>query len=797
MANTGDPWVLNVQKWVNEKFSGESGYTEIEENGLTGWNTIYALLHGLQITLEVGSTANNFGTGTINAFNAFVSANGDIKERTAEQDAELKSKLLDMTGTVDKEQIEKLIDQYDKIHGIIQGALLCKGYNIGATKPTGNFYGGTASAIKKLKEDAGVIDDSSVVTLNIMKSLMSMDYFYSYDQSERAQNIVAMQRYLNRNYEEYIGSLRPCDGVYSRGTNVALIYAIQYEENMPDTTANGNCGPATRGALPTLVVKETNTEKSSGKDFNGKAYSTASLEKFKKLAIMALYFNGYGSGSLESGLNQEAIKEFQSKYGIDTTGKIDYTTWLSLLVSCGDTSRKAIACDCATQIKSNNINVLKANGYKYVGRYLIGAYKKDDGTIAGKGLTTNELQILFSNGIRVFPIYQSSANYASYFTGSQGTNDAKKAVKHADRLKIQFGAIIYFAVDYDATGVEIQNKIIPYFKAIFEEFMNSGKGKYRVGVYGTRNLCTQVCEAGYACSSFVSDMSTGFSGNLGFPIPDNWALDQFYTTTISSNGVSIEIDKDGLSGKYLGISQENSRTQGVEDSDDFNAEFKDSYINLEGAAHGRILINRSSTSVPVYEATQPNLNEDGIPVVPILAPAGKILGYIKPNDIYVFYQNSNPANNNMHEVLFNNGTDVISGFIRGAYGSVSITADINTSEAIEPHILSGHEPFTCVEYLPDTNEYKLHLFDSTDTREFYINKPVPYYDGSGNYKGMLNVGDKVLIKKNNFINCGFSRPWTTRIDGIKERGQSEFKNYSGYASIGLEYAGSGSERAWY
>ena len=71
-------------------------------------------------------------------------------------------------------------------------------------------------------------------------------------------------------------------------------------------------------------------------------------------------------------------------------------------------------------------------------------------------------------------------------------------------------------------------------------FMSKCGGKYRLGIYGSRNVCTRVCNAGYACSSFVSDMSTGFSGNLGFTIPNNWAFDQFATTTISSNGKSIE-----------------------------------------------------------------------------------------------------------------------------------------------------------------------------------------------------------------------------------------------------------------
>ena len=84
--------------------------------------------------------------------------------------------------------------------------------------------------------------------------------------------------------------------------------------------------------------------------------------------------------------------------------------------------------------------------------------------------------------------------------------------------------MIYFAVDYDATDPQVSSHILPYFKAVTQSL----GGGYRVGIYASRNICTRVARAGYAVASFVSDMSTGFSGNLGFPIPSNWVFDQFY-----------------------------------------------------------------------------------------------------------------------------------------------------------------------------------------------------------------------------------------------------------------------------
>lgn len=745
-ATNGDPYVLEVQKWVNDTYRGKTGYTEIPENGKTGWTTIYALLHALQIELGITNTADNFGAGTEAAFKKYY-PNG-VKEQNS------------------SDKTKK------NIYGIIQGGLLCKGYSIGANYPTCNFYGGTGSAIKKLKRDAGIDASSSTVTLNIMKALMSMDYFFSYDTSERAQKIIAMQRYLNGHYEDYIG-IRPCDGIYGRNTNKALITAIQAEEGLSVKDATGTCGNTTKRCLPTI---QSNGQY-SGTNVNGQQYSSTSIEKFKTLANFALYFNGVGSGEITSSINQNTIKTFQSNYGIPQNGNIDYTTWLSLLISCGNTDRTAIACDCVTKITSDNVEVLKNNNYKYIARYLVNAEGGRD-----KKVTTSELQILFNNGIRLFPIFQTIGTTVGYFSVSQGTADAKTAAKAATDLKLQFGTIIYFAVDCDPTDDQITNNIIPYFKSVFNALISAGKCQYRVGIYGTRNVCSRVSKAGYAISSFVSDMSTGFSGNLGFSIPNNWALDQFATVTISSNGKSIEIDKNGFSGRYSGISQEYSKTV--------------DYSHTIESGSARILINLTQNSVPVYERKEPKLPEVG-PETPAYKPAGNVIAYIKPNDFYIRFAVDDPVVDNVHKVMINDGTDVKAGYIEEKALFASMEDDPTDDKVVKLQILDGHEPFTCVEYVPSSNSYILHEWGSVAYREFYINKPIICIGNDGNYATTLEKGDYIRINTDNLINAGYTRPWATRIVGIKRKGESSFSDFSGYACIGLEYASSGSERAWY
>ena len=55
-----DIWVLKTQQWLNKPYTGKYGYNTIEENGQTGWDTIYALLRALQIEEGIAEPADNF-----------------------------------------------------------------------------------------------------------------------------------------------------------------------------------------------------------------------------------------------------------------------------------------------------------------------------------------------------------------------------------------------------------------------------------------------------------------------------------------------------------------------------------------------------------------------------------------------------------------------------------------------------------------------------------------------------------------------------------------------------------------
>lgn len=767
MNNKGDQMIMATQSWLNktyERYVAQGDYSIIDEDGMLGMGTIGALIKALQIELGISPTVANFGPGTETAFKK----HGAIKREDGVN---------------------------DNLFGIVQGALWCKGYDTGhyAIKDglTGKFIiddsfdSKVEDAIKKLQKDAGRSTASGEVDLNIMKALLSMDYFVTYKTDAHTRNIRSIQQYLNCNYEKYIG-LKPCDGIFQAGTSKALMYGLQAEEGLPVGTANGYFGPTTKKTCPTIPY----TQKE--KNYNGRNYTNDEILKFTILARMALYVNGFAepngftiSGEYNNSL-VELINDFQSLYAIPKTGILDAATWASLLVSTGDTSRTATACDTATIITEDNIKVLKDNGIKYIGRYL-------SGTAAGgvpKGLSAEELQLLFKNGIRVFPIHQGAANKVSYFTTENASKDANSAFNNAERLHLEFGSIIYFAVDCDPVDIQVTNYILPYFKKLHSEFMTLSGGKYRIGVYGPRNICTRVCSAGYACSSFVADMAAGYSGNLGYPIPKNWAFDQFSGATIYSQDKtkSLSIDKDGYSGQNDGIGTEYSiinldlieGTSTKVDSTNINDSLKS------------ILINMTKTSVPVYSRKSYYLPPEA-QITSYYKTSGEIIGEIKPNDFYIRYAVENPDQDNVHKVMFHDGKNVKIGYI--TENPCFLNFGKNQKEGNESQQLKGHDLFTCAHYNFDLNKFEIVLSDQDQI--FEIKHDMPYFkEGTGEYEGIIKSGSKIKILGNDVNSIGAKYGWRVYVHEIDKTGNNNFEKFGKFIPSGIEFGNDIQNRAW-
>ncbi|MEW4428900.1 glycoside hydrolase domain-containing protein [Paenibacillus pabuli] len=508
-----DARVLQTQIWLNNTYGNRVGYKPVVEDGLTGWNTIYSLIRALQLELGIpgAETSDSFGPKTESLF------------RPLRKQA---------TGA-----------PANNFNFILQGALFCKGYNPGGF--TGGFFDGTERVVKELQSDVGLAVQDGVVTAALMKALLNMSSYKLASLRGGSASIRKAQQNLNRDYNRYFG-LMPTDGIYSRDTNKALIYGLQAEEGLAVGVANGNFGPSTISLCPTL--SESNSPRG-----------------FVRILQYALVCNGseYDTGEFDGVYDSavtNAVKKFQSFMMLPVTGVANMSTIKQLMTSNGDTNRSASACDASTILTTAHVNTLVSNGYKVIGRYLTGNVSTGNGGVRSKAMTPEELQIIFNGGMRVFPIYQDGGHRATHFVTGQGKVDAHKAHLAARNLGFGSGTTIYFAVDYDAYDYEVTEKLIPYFREIREVFDAladlSKLPRYKVGIYGARNTCIRTANDLKAKTdySFVSDMSTGFSGNLGFPMPDNWAFDQFFETSIGSGAGQLAIDKLAYSGRDTGVS---------------------------------------------------------------------------------------------------------------------------------------------------------------------------------------------------------------------------------------------------
>ena len=492
-----DERVREVQQWLNNTFPAYFRYDEdpnncgsypIKPDGLTGTKTVKALVMALQIHYNLTPVDGIWG-------NATSAVCPDIK-----------------AGVTNSVLIR-----------IAQGGFYCKGYEPGGFD--GIFGNNLANAIANFKSDLGILP-SNVMEPNVFKALLTMDpsKLVIFDGDIMVREV---QKYLNGNYYNLFKSKLgyiPTGGIYERKTSKALIYAFQKEIG---TTADGALGPNTFNMMPTLESGSNNT-----------ALIT--------ILQAALICNGYGVTSLNGIYDydlEQKVRAFQEFMCLDTdplvnVGKVNRRTWGALLWSKGDTSRKPNAGDCWQKLSLTKAQSLYDDGYRFIGRYLT----KVPGGL-DKDLTKSEITDILSAGLMIFPIFQETNNAIEDFSFVSGYEDGYDAIMAATELAIPPGTTIYFAVDFDALEEEAEDEISEYFRGISKAKEDVGS-TYEIGIYSARNTCSIICDKDLATSSFVSDMSSGYSGNLGYNIPDNWAYDQYNTISYTaSDNTSFDLDQ--------------------------------------------------------------------------------------------------------------------------------------------------------------------------------------------------------------------------------------------------------------
>ncbi|WP_394940075.1 glycoside hydrolase domain-containing protein [Psychromicrobium sp. YIM B11713] len=489
-----DPKVKEAQVWVNATYAGTSGYVPCPEDGLIGWSTMYSLVMGLQHELGISPVVAAFGPTTMSRLQTL----GELNQGWGGKD--------------------------DRIVRILQHGLFCKGY--WGANTYGTFDGVTAAAVAGLRSNMGLPPGSSVPA-SIFRCILNLDaYIVLAGGTEKVRGI---QQWLNGRYwQKDAYTIGPCDGIYSRDVQQSLMIALQYELGI--SSPNGAFGPATQAGLRTHSVQQGD----SG--------------IFVELFSAACVFNEPVPFDPEVFTTQrstfdaklgEFVSAFQAFSQLQVNGRGDYSTWAQLLVSTGDPDRPVAGCDTRFEITASRAQWLFNNGYRAIGRYLY----NPPGSTLDKDIKPGELTTIFNAGLRVLPIFQDNARQLSDFTYTQGYQHALKAHERANAYGFARGTVIYFAVDYDATGEEIDSAVVPYFQGIQAGLSSQGK-RYVHGVYGSRNVCAKVTKNTYARFSYISGMSWGFSGNLGFPLPSNWSFNQIKEFQVITGSDTFDLDRD-------------------------------------------------------------------------------------------------------------------------------------------------------------------------------------------------------------------------------------------------------------
>lgn len=520
-----DTQLQNAQKWLNSTFGSVAGWTHVTEDGSPGQGTVNGFIEGMQNLLGISPVVPSFGPATWSK----LSTHGPVKPADG-----------------------------DKWIRIVQGALYAKGYDGGGN--SGKWDGSdsndrTTKSIAALKADIGIGGDGASVPPKVMRALLSTDPAVLAVDTNIGIGIRGGQQWLNKTYGGhdgfYYGST---GGIFDRVTQQNLVRGIQYELGQSDASADGLYGPGTATQLKAATGSVVNVG------------SSDTSHHWVHLFLAALNFNGYLVPLVNTFTSTQSAKvlQFQRFEGFatsDQTGIGDFRTWAELLVSTGDGSRPGTAFDCASTITAARAQALYSAGYRYAGRYLTNMQPTADvPDPIDKNIKPGELDTIFAAGLSVFPIFEEG-NGSAWFTDQQGGIDAERAASAAKDYGFPGGTTIYFAVDFDATDAVINPKpddntattgVVAYFRGV-QRALNELGNPYAIGIYGTRNVCAKVSAAGLATKSFIAGLSTGWSGNLGFRLPSNWAFNQIQSLTVGSGAGSIDIDKDVASGRDTGV----------------------------------------------------------------------------------------------------------------------------------------------------------------------------------------------------------------------------------------------------
>jgi len=185
---------------------------------------------------------------------------------------------------------------------------------------------------------------------------------------------------------------------------------------------------------------------------------------------------------------------------------------------------------------TTKLSGLAANGVTAIIRYYARFTQQRE-----KRLIRSEAEAILNAGMSIAVVHQAAGDQAAAFSHDSGIADATYARNYGAKVIGQpDGSAIYFAVDFDADQPEVNNRIVPYFRAVRSVLQSSDLlPKYKVGVYGDGVTLKTLLDGGLVEFTWISQ-SLGFPGTRQFKSSNRWTLFQHLPSTI--DGLDLDVD---------------------------------------------------------------------------------------------------------------------------------------------------------------------------------------------------------------------------------------------------------------
>jgi hypothetical protein len=177
---------------------------------------------------------------------------------------------------------------------------------------------------------------------------------------------------------------------------------------------------------------------------------------------------------------------------------------------------------------TGKLDQLKQLGYTHLIRYI---------ATADKSITASEARAIANAGILLATVYEAWGDTKNELSSALGIAHAQEYIRKAPLIGQPFGSAMYFAVDSDQPGNEIQNQIVPYFRSIKAVIGT----QYRIGVYGPGSVCAALLDAGLVELAWLAN-ATGWSGFNAFKASGRWNILQHLPKTIAG----LDTDPDEI-----------------------------------------------------------------------------------------------------------------------------------------------------------------------------------------------------------------------------------------------------------